>query len=147
MTLLEVLVATAIFLLAIGGISRLVTMAGDRALEVQWRSQEARLCQSKMAEVQAGVVPLSGQDDTPFDEDPNFHWSVTANSTSVANVWTVTVKVTRDVANGTPIETSLSQMVLDPSVIGSTQNTTPIAGTTQAPTVGATGTTGTSGGM
>jgi hypothetical protein len=106
------------------------------------RNQEARLCQSKMAEVQAGIVPLSGQDDTPFDEDPGFHWSVTATATSVANVWSVTVKVTRDTGGGAPIETSLTQMVLDPSVIGSTQNATPIAGTTQSPTTGATGTTG-----
>jgi len=146
MSLLEVLVAVAIFLLALGGISHLVSSAGNRALEVNLRNQEARLCQSKMAEVASGILPLNSQNDTPFDEDPDFHWSVTADTTQIANLWTVTVKVTRESpGGGPPIETTLTQMIIDPSVVGSTQDAMPIAGSNQTNPNATGGTTGSSG--
>ena len=132
LTLLEVLVALAIFLLALGGISHLLSFAGERALEVQTRNQAARLCQSKLAEVLSGVLPLSTQGDTPFEEDPNYHWSLTAEQQgAIPNLWTITIKVTRDTSNGDPLENTITQMILDPSVIGSTQDVTPIAGSDQ----------------
>ena len=128
LSLLEVLVAMAIFLLSIIGISQLVSFASDRALEVQMRNQSVRLCQSKLAELKAGILPLSSQGDTPFDEDSDYRWSVTADQGTVPNLWQITVKVTREKSNGDVIESSLSQMVLDPSIVGSTQDTTPISG-------------------
>src|SRR5258708_7570128 len=61
LTLLEVLVALGIFLMAFATIGRLITISADRALDVQQLAQASQLCQAKLAEVAAGVVPLSGQ--------------------------------------------------------------------------------------
>ena len=56
-------------------------------------------------------------------------------------LWNVTVKVTRQRANGTTFDCSISQMVLDPSVVGSTQDSLAInVGT--APSTTGSGTTG-----
>ena len=54
-TLLEVLGATAIFLMSIVAIGELMSSSTDQALEVQFRSRATRLCQSKLNEFAAGV--------------------------------------------------------------------------------------------
>jgi type II secretion system protein I len=143
LSLLEVLVAVAIFLMAIGGISHLVSTSSDRAIEVQIRSQAARLCQSKLAEVQTGVIPLTAQGDTPFEEDTDYQWSMTVDQGAIPNLWTVSIKVSRDRPLGGPVECSLTQMMLDPTIVGSTQDVTPIAGTDQTSATAASASTGT----
>jgi prepilin-type N-terminal cleavage/methylation domain-containing protein len=131
LSLLEVLVALSIFLLSLSALSHLVRFAGDRAVEIDQRSQAAQLCQSKMNEVLAGAIPLSGQSDT-FDEAPEYTWTVSADANGVPNLYDVTVTVSRDRPDGTRIEVSLGQMVLDPAAIGSTQDATAISGSDTA---------------
>jgi general secretion pathway protein I len=120
-SLLEVIVAMAIFLLGLVGIGQLITLGGDRALEVQQQSEAIQLCQSKMAEVIAGVVPLGSQADTPFDEDADWKWSMDAEQQGdAANLWTVKISVSRAGPTGNKLEATLSQMVYDPQQRGST---------------------------
>jgi general secretion pathway protein I len=120
LSLLEVLVALSIFLFALIGIGRLITLSAERAQDVQQQSQAARLCQSKLAEVVRGAVPLSSQDAVAFDEDPDWQWSLEAEQEgSIQGLWKVQVKVGRDRPDGTRIETTMSQWVLDPSMRGS----------------------------
>jgi len=150
LSLLEVVVALAIFLFSLTALSQLVSFAGDRAMEVSIRSRAARLCQTKLAEVLAGVVPLSAQSDTPFDEAPDFNWSLTADSGPATNLFLVSVTVSHQSANGVRMECTLYQLVLDPSVVGSTQDVllTPLSSTNSGPgsTTGTSGsTTGTGG--
>jgi general secretion pathway protein I len=118
LTLLEVLIALGIFLTAFAVLSRLVTLGADRALEVQQQAQAAQLCQAKLAEVAAGIVPLSGQNDVPFDEAPNFLWSVDAAQADTSGLWKVTVRVTLQRSDGSRVECSLDRMLLDPSLRG-----------------------------
>src|SRR5262249_46245586 len=89
LSLLEVVVALTIFLFALGVIGRLVTMGGDQAFDVQQKGQASQLCQSKLAEVVAGVVPLQNQSEVPFDEDPQWLWSLDAEQGSVSGLWNV----------------------------------------------------------
>lgn len=125
LSLLEVLVALSIFLFALIGLGRLVELGGDRALDVQQQARGTQLCESKMAEVASGVVPLSSQGDTPFDDDPNWQWSLDCEQGNVTGLWTVTVTVKRQRANGTTQQSTLTQMLLDPTYRGvSGQNTT-----------------------
>jgi general secretion pathway protein I len=126
LTLIEVLVALAIFLLCLGAITRLVTFAGQRALDARRTDEAGRLARSKFAEVYAGVVPLSSADDTPFDEDPDYTWSMTADSASLSGLWVVTVTVKRK--NDPCPGFTLQQFMLDPTLRGSTQDTVTIAG-------------------
>jgi prepilin-type N-terminal cleavage/methylation domain-containing protein len=127
-SLLEVMVALAIFLIGLVGIGQLITMSGDRALEVQQQSQATRLCQSKMAEVVSGVISLTSQAETPFDEDPDWNWSIDAEQQGdAANLWTVKITVTPANKTGRKMETSLTQFVFDPAQRGSTLDITAAA--------------------
>src|SRR5690349_9025959 len=132
LTLLEVLIALGIFLMSFLAISTLVTASADQALEIQQQSRAAQLCQSKLAEVIAGVVPLSGQGDTPFDEDPNWSWSLDADQGDIAGLWKVTVRVSRQQPNGARTECSLDRLLLDPSLRGSTLDAATIAAANNA---------------
>jgi prepilin-type N-terminal cleavage/methylation domain-containing protein len=119
LSLLEVLVAMAIFLFALVGIGRLITFGTDRAMDAEQQSRAAQLCLSKMAEVNAGVVSLSSQADVPFDEDPDWTWTLDAEQGNITGLWTVTVTVSRQRNGLPPMQSSLHQMILDPSLRGS----------------------------
>lgn len=120
LTLLEVLVALAIFLFAMVVMGGLITTAGDQALEVQYQSQAGQLCQTKLAEVNAGVVPLESQSDVSFDEDPDWQWSLSCEQDgSVNGLWNVHITVSRERADHTRFETTVSQLLIDPQIRGS----------------------------
>ena len=138
LSLLEVLVALGIFLFALVALGQLVNLGSDRAVEVRQQQRALQRCQSKMAEVIAGAVSLSSSSsDVPFDDDPDWRWSMTDNqSTSVTGLWSVTVTVNHQRSDGTQIQCSLSQMVLDPSLRGGT-------GATSSPSPTAAGAAGT----
>ena len=140
MTLIEVLIALAIFLLAMVVFGEMILRNKDIALEIQRQNLATRLCQSKLHEAAAGVVPMTGQDDTPFEEEPDYTWSMTADAGSVVNLWNVAITVKRrQTDSGAPVQCVLTQMMLDPSVAGSTQDV-PAAPITSA----SAGTSGTS---
>jgi general secretion pathway protein I len=130
LTLLEVVIALAIFLLAMTVFSQMLLRNGEITRDIQRQNLATRLCQSKLAEVVAGVVPLTSQDDVAFDEEPDYTWSLEADAGSVTGIWNVTVKVTRTQAGtDNPIQCSLTEMLLDPSIIGSTQDSPAPSGT------------------
>src|SRR5262249_3805539 len=104
LSLLEVLIALTIFLLGMIAIGQLVIMAGDRAVEVKLESQATQLCQSKLAEIVSGAVPLSAQGEVPFDEAPDWQWSLEAEQANVSGLWQVKVRVSRQQPDGTKIE-------------------------------------------
>jgi type II secretion system protein I len=122
MTLLEVIFALAIFLLSLVAIGRLVHLSSDQAREILLRGQAMDLCQSKMAEIYVGAESLTSQSDVPFPEDSTWHWSADCNQAQVTNLWTVQVKVSKDRGDGSNIEVTLTQMMLDPSVQGTSVN-------------------------
>jgi Tfp pilus assembly protein PilV len=128
LSLIEVLVALAIFLFSLIAIGGLVSMAGDRALDIQQMNEATRLCQSKMNEVVIGAVPLQPQSDTS-DDDSGWFWSLDCQQGDAApNLWTCTVKVYRKRGDSSQFGVTLTQMVLDPSVRGSTLDTVAVNG-------------------
>jgi hypothetical protein len=130
-----------------------MTLASDQAVEVQQRSQAAQICQTKMAEVIAGAIPLESQTGIPVEEDPEWSWSLECQQGSFNGLWNVTVKVTRPGTGESAVSSSLTQMVLDPSLRGSsfdsqasTASDSSTGGTSQGSTPGqATPGTGSSG--
>jgi hypothetical protein len=134
----EVLAALAIFLISLIALGQLITLSGERALEVQQLSRASQLSQSKLAEVVSGAVPLSSQSGD-FDEDSSWHWQVVAEQDSrITGLWRVQVKVSRDMGDGSTMESSVSQMVLDPSLRGSASDAVPSPISSGATTPGAT---------
>jgi type II secretory pathway pseudopilin PulG len=135
LTLLEVIVSTAIFLMALVAIARLTMMGSALARDAQTQTDALQLAQAKMAEVVSGVTPLNAQSDTALDpsQTPSgqdgWTWSMDCNANgSITNasgqtmVWTVRITVRRPRPDGSVAQVMLSQMVLDPAVRGSTQN-------------------------
>ena len=119
LSLLEVLVALAVFLLSLIGLGFLLAVAGNTAMETQYRTQAATICQSKLAEVVAGSIPLDGSSGGDVEEDPAYQWSMEVQSGGPQGLSNVTIKVTRKRADGSTMECSLSQMVFDPKNVGS----------------------------
>jgi type II secretory pathway pseudopilin PulG len=130
LTLMEVLVSLAIFLLSLAALARLVTFAGERAQEAQFRSQATLYCLSQLAEVEAGSIALGSQGETELEDDPDYNWSMDAAQGQAAGLWNVTVRVSRKAPNGPSVTVSLSKMVLDPSAVGSTQDSVPVNSST-----------------
>ncbi len=118
LSLLEVMVALAIFLFALVGLGQLVTLGANQALEVEAKSQAVEMCRSKLNEVACGAVPLGSQSAVPFDEDPDWTWSLDAEQGAVAGLWNVSVTVSRQRPDGSKTECSINQIILDPTVIG-----------------------------
>jgi hypothetical protein len=143
LSLLEVLMALTIFLFALVSLGRLVDIGGDRARDIQWLGRASMIAQTKMAEVTAGVLPLTGQGDTSVDEDPDWSWSLDAEADSTPGLYRVTVTVSRTRPDGSRFETKLNQYVLDPTIRGNTDGS---ATGTDGTTAGTTGSS-TTGGM
>jgi general secretion pathway protein I len=118
LTLLEVLVSLAIFLMALVGIGRLIALGNERALDVQQNNEALQRCQSKIAEVAIGSLALRS-DSGGYDDQQNWSWSLECNPASVPNLWTVRATVKCQRQNGDTVQVTLSQMILDPSARGS----------------------------
>ena len=84
----------------------------------------------------SGSLPLTGQSETPCDEDPDFNWSVDAQADNTPGLYVVTVTISRPRSDGSAFKTQLSQYVLDPTLRGATD------GSDQTDTTATTTTTG-----
>ena len=118
MSLLECILALAIFLMSITGLVFLMGVASDNALEAKMRSQAMSICQSRLAEAGCGALSLEGHDKTACEDDDTYQWSMDVEPGSYGGLFNVTVHVSRKRANGTQLECSLTQMVLDPKLVG-----------------------------
>lgn len=123
LSLLEVLIALAIFLYSLVAIARLVDAGVDRAVEMDLRSYGALLAQSKLAQATAGAIPLSSQPETTDEDDPDWTWAMQADADAIPNLFRVTVTVARATAGGR-VEVVAHQLVLDPAKRGSTDSST-----------------------
>jgi general secretion pathway protein I len=126
LTLLEVLISTAIFLLALLGIAQLIGLGSDLAVDTQFRTEGLQLAQSKLSQVVMGIIPLNGNTggDINPTETPNqqkgWTWSLDCSQADVPNLWNVRVTVERPRPGGV-MRVTLTQLVLDPSVRGTNQ--------------------------
>lgn len=125
-TLLEVLAALVIFVLSFTALAGLIHLASERALDIQRQTLAVQMCQSKLAEVIAGVVPLQSQSGT-IDEDPDWTWNLEAEQADVTNLWNVTVRVSRPTEMG-EVSVTLSARVLDPAIRGSAADQPTVSG-------------------
>ena len=129
LSLLEVLVSLAIFLLSLVAIASLVDFGSERAMAAAMQTAGVRLAQSKLAEVEAGVISASTSDNGMFEDEPEWNYSVEPGSATIPNVYPVTVRVWREVA-GRRYEVVLTQMIYDPAQMGKAAAATPPTATT-----------------
>src|SRR5204863_3728433 len=127
LSLLEVLVSLAIFLLALVALSRLIGMGSDFARDAQQQTECTRLAQSKLNEVICGWVPLESQSDQEFEETTKdgqtYYWSMVAEQNPDApdtDLWNVQVTVYRQRPDGGKMSVTIGHMIFDPTKRGST---------------------------
>lgn len=116
LSLLEVLLALAIFLMSLVAVGGLIDFGSDRGEAASMQAAGTRLAQSKLAEVEAGAIDLAAGGEGTFDDEPDWHWSVDSTAGQWPNVYSVTVRVWRD--TGKHHEVSISQTVFDPAQMG-----------------------------
>ena len=134
LTLLEVVISLAIFLISLTAISQLMSLSSGNVMEASVRGKAALLCQSKMAEVVAGEADLSAGSGDYDGANKGFEWHLECEQDGdLPGLWNVEVFVKKNVPGRGDVEVSLSQMVFDPRLKGST---------TDYPIPAAAGTTG-----
>ncbi|MCE9530175.1 MAG: prepilin-type N-terminal cleavage/methylation domain-containing protein [Planctomycetes bacterium] len=145
MTLLEVILALAIFLFALAALSQLFRASTDMAVEVQNTSRATRLAQSKLGEYAGGVLNLQSGTTGSFDEEPGWQWSSDIQVDGTAEgLYLVTVSVSRDLTSETQAKTTISQYVLDPRRRGSIGTASTSSSGSMTDGTSTTGSTGTS---
>lgn len=129
LSLIEVILAMAIFLMAIIAIGRLVDIGTDREMEARLHTRGARLASTKLAEIEAGVVPFT-ETQGEFIDDPEWTWTMTAEQQGPPNLYLVTLTVSREL-KGRQFQVVLAQMMFDPTMTGAAgEATRPSADTT-----------------
>ncbi len=128
LTLFEVVVAMAIFMISVIGIYQLITFGRDRALDVRMQTRTSLRCQAKLSEVIVGAVPLESTGGySSFDDDKDLQWSLSVESVGFDGAMQVKVSVKSDLPDGRTVESQLAQIILDPSIRGSTLDPPPQA--------------------
>ncbi|QDT37946.1 hypothetical protein [Stratiformator vulcanicus] len=75
LTLYEVVLALAIFIAALAAISQILNVGARSASVSRLRSEAIVRCDSKIAEVVAGVVPMQSVSSIPFEDDLEGRWT------------------------------------------------------------------------
>src|SRR4051794_18928177 len=76
LTLLEMLVSMAIFLLALVALSRLIEIGSNLSRDANYQTEALRLAQSKLHEVMVGVEALNSQSDVAFPENQDYFYTI-----------------------------------------------------------------------
>jgi prepilin-type N-terminal cleavage/methylation domain-containing protein len=76
LTLLEVLISLLIFVGAMAAIGQLISNGVRGAVQSRLETQAILRCESKVAEVVAGVIPLQPTGAVPFPDNPSWTWSL-----------------------------------------------------------------------
>lgn len=115
LSLLEVILSIAILGGAMVVIGQLLNLGYRSAVEAKIRSDANILADSKMAEVAAGVLELQSAAERPFNENPDWLYSVQVQQSPQLGLLMVTVTVEQSpVSSANPISFSLVRFVPDP---------------------------------
>ena len=124
LSLLEVMLALAIFLIGLSAIFLLLDSGGTNASDAAGTVTATRLAQSKMAEVEGGIISASNGGSGQFDgDDVAWSWEVTSTAVSTPNTYEVKARVYR--TGGRKLEVTLSQVMFDPALMNNAAAATP----------------------
>lgn len=139
MSLLEVIVSTAIFFLSLVAIYGLLEVSQRSGVRARQRGQSLRICQARLAELVAGVIPLESSDGTD-EQATDYQWQVTVEpdgDSSGSLMKATAIAFHKNEPRDSRV--ALTQIVLDPLYVGSLMDAVPSGGTaTEEP--GSTGT-------
>lgn len=116
-SLLELILALAILALAVAAISQLVRLGLAHARYARELTKAELYCESTLAELAAGVIPLEGATGVPIAQDPEWLYSVAVEPAEVNGLLVVTVTVYQAEPDPIrPIEFTLVRWMADPAL-------------------------------
>lgn len=117
MTLLEVVIALAMFFAAMSAISQILQMGSDSAIRAQIRAEGTQLGESKLNEVIAGIVPLQAASAQPFENSPQWTWSLTVEDDTDVSIKRLLLTVAHQRSDGTSDhQIKFARMLRDPAI-------------------------------
>ena len=116
-TLFEVVLALAIFLLAFAAVGQIVQNGSRASVDGQLQNDAVLRAQSKLAEIIAGVEPMSAMQGQAFEDDADWTWSLTMGDGPHVDLVLLTVMVEHIGGNGeTDASFSINRLVRDPQL-------------------------------
>lgn len=117
LSLLEVILAIAILAGCIAAIGELVSLGSRQAEESRDLTKAQLLCESKIAEIAAGVAPPEAASMAPFEHDTSWLYSVVVNSLDDQSLLSVEVTVQQaEFVGDKPLTCTLTCWMIDPSL-------------------------------
>jgi prepilin-type N-terminal cleavage/methylation domain-containing protein len=114
-SLLEVVLALAILVGAIAVLGELVRLGTTNASSARELTQAQLLCESKMAEIAAGLILPEAVQSVPCEYNPEFLYSIDLQPTEMPGLVALQVTVFQDLpASHRPVEFSLVRWIQDP---------------------------------
>jgi len=111
------MLALAIFLGAFAAIGQVIDLGRQASVEGQLENEAVLRAQTKLAEVIAGIEPMSAMQQQAFEDDPNWTWGLTMGDAPHVDVLGLTITVEHTRPNGT-VDAAfvLTRFVRDPQL-------------------------------
>ena len=120
-SLLEVVLALAILVGALAVLGELLGLGTRHAREAADVSMAQVLCESKLAEIVAGITPATSAAAAPCENDPDWLYSITADSAAETGLLAIKVTVTESRPTPHPVEFTLARWLRDPAYVAEIQ--------------------------
>jgi prepilin-type N-terminal cleavage/methylation domain-containing protein len=115
LSLLEVILAIAILGLSIVALGQLVRLGSQAAVDAQNLNQAQVLCESKMSEISAGLLPRQSSSLAAIESASDWQYSVVVSTSDLPGLLLVEVAVQQDPSQFTrPMKFSLVRFMVDP---------------------------------
>ena len=133
MTLLEVVIALALFFAAMAAISQILKMGSVSAVKAQLRAEATLLGESKLNEVIAGILPLTPVEQQVFEGSPQWTWTLAVEDDSDVTLKRLLLTVNHLAANGkSDHEVRFARLLRDPSLFQQLGNSSSTLDTVQS---------------
>jgi general secretion pathway protein I len=93
MTLFEVVLALAVFLGAFAAIGQIIDVGRQASVEGQLENEAVIRAQTKLAEIVAGVEPMTAVQSQAFEDDPDWTWGLAMAAGPHADLLQLTISV------------------------------------------------------
>ena len=117
LTLLEILVSTAILLASLTAIMQVLNVGHNSRLSAVLDAEGVLRCESMMGELLAGVRPLASSSVEPFEDNPKWMWYASISDQGSTSLLQVEVVVEHSPgSNQVNSSYSLTRYVRDPQI-------------------------------
>lgn len=121
-TLLEVILAVAIFVGAIAVLSKLFALGGENVLSAEQSANAWIVAESAWSELEAGARSL--EESGPFEVEgmPGWQWSMEAIPSELPDLYQVTIRVGQATSTAEPPLVELTRLFFDDGAGSSTED-------------------------